>query len=171
VRDSTEIAVWAAPNSPVTPLAYAILLLGGVGAAARQVEGWDGVVPADGLERVRAGVGLEPAERSGAESVDEPVATVDADFGPVGPMDADGTPKPTLIADETRALRMLDEHDGRLPQSAVVDRTEWSKSKVSRLLSRMEDDDQIKKITIGRKNLVTRPPDKPLETVRGRSDD
>jgi len=63
--------------------------------------------------------------------------------------------------DAWRVRRLLDEHGGRLPQSEIVERTGWSKSKVSRVLSAMADDGQIQKIRIGRENLVTRPGDEP----------
>ena len=171
VRDGTEIAVRSAPNSPVSPLADAVALLGGAVAAARRVGGPGELAPVDRLETLGAAVRAGPDESAETGPSDESSSGADPDRGSTEPADADGAAKPTLIADETRVLRMLDEHDGRLPQSEVVERTEWSKSKVSRLLSRMEDDGQIRKITIGRENLVTRPSDEPLETGRGRSDD
>ncbi|KTG21893.1 helix-turn-helix transcriptional regulator [Haloferax profundi] len=61
------------------------------------------------------------------------------------------------LSDEDHVFKLLDEHDGQLRQSAVVEGTGWSKSKVSRVLSRMEDEGGIKKINIGRENLITRP--------------
>ncbi|WP_424019913.1 helix-turn-helix transcriptional regulator [Halorientalis pallida] len=63
--------------------------------------------------------------------------------------------------DAWRVRRLLDEHGGRLPQSEIVERTGWSKSKVSRVLSAMAEDEQVRKIRIGRENLVTRPGDVP----------
>jgi len=63
--------------------------------------------------------------------------------------------------DAWRVRRLLDEHGGRLPQSEIVERTGWSKSKVSRVLSAMAEDEQVHKIRIGRENLVTRPGDEP----------
>jgi len=51
-------------------------------------------------------------------------------------------------------VRLLESNGGRLPQSDIVEETDWSKAKVSRLLSKMEDDGQIKKINLGRKNLI-----------------
>ncbi|WP_227738967.1 helix-turn-helix transcriptional regulator [Halorientalis pallida] len=63
--------------------------------------------------------------------------------------------------DAWRIRRLLDEHGGRLPQSEIVERTGWSKSKVSRVLSAMAEDEQVRKIRIGRENLVTRPGDVP----------
>jgi uncharacterized membrane protein len=65
------------------------------------------------------------------------------------------------LTDEDRIQQLLDESGGRLHQSEIVSETGWSKSKVSRLLSRMEDDDQITKITVGRENLITRRGDEP----------
>jgi hypothetical protein len=65
------------------------------------------------------------------------------------------------LTDENRIRQLLDESEGRLRQSEIVAETGWSKSKVSRLLSRMEDDGQITKITVGRENLITRPGDEP----------
>lgn len=65
------------------------------------------------------------------------------------------------ITDEDRIQQLLGKHGGRMHQSEIVTETEWSKSKVSRLLSRMEDDGQITKISVGRENLITRPGDEP----------
>ncbi|MFH5802294.1 helix-turn-helix domain-containing protein [Haladaptatus sp. CMAA 1911] len=68
-------------------------------------------------------------------------------------------PKPstqyeTMTTDADRVLKHLRENGGRLPQGEIIERTGWSKSKVSRLLSKMEDREQISKINIGRKNIV-----------------
>lgn len=57
--------------------------------------------------------------------------------------------------------RLLDQHDGCLPQSEIVHRTDWSKSKVSRVLSAMAEENQIRKIPVGRENLVARPGEEP----------
>ncbi|XVH32824.1 DUF7343 domain-containing protein [Haloferacaceae archaeon DSL9] len=67
------------------------------------------------------------------------------------------------IRDEELVRRLLRDNGGRLKQSQVVDATEWSKSKVSRLLASMEDDGDITRIRLGRENLVClrghEPPD------------
>ncbi|WP_440988214.1 DUF7343 domain-containing protein [Haloarchaeobius baliensis] len=73
----------------------------------------------------------------------------------------DDAREPVPLSDEDQICRLLDENDGRLWQSEIVDWTDWSKSKVSRVLSRMADAGTIQKITIGRRNLVTRPGDEP----------
>ncbi|WP_233274873.1 helix-turn-helix transcriptional regulator [Haladaptatus cibarius] len=59
-----------------------------------------------------------------------------------------------VVTDADRVLSLLRENGGRLPQSDIIEKTGWSKSKVSRLLSKMEDKQQISKINIGRKNIV-----------------
>ncbi|WP_410767376.1 MarR family transcriptional regulator [Haloferax sp. DFSO60] len=59
--------------------------------------------------------------------------------------------------DEAYVFYLLDEHEGQLRQSVIVERTGWSKSKVSRVLSRMADDGTIEKISIGRENIIARP--------------
>ncbi|KAB1190684.1 MULTISPECIES: binary toxin-like calcium binding domain-containing protein [Haloferax] len=61
------------------------------------------------------------------------------------------------LSDEARVFKLLDQHDGQLRQSAIVEGTGWSKSKVSRVLSRMADEGEVQKINIGRENIVTRP--------------
>ncbi len=59
-----------------------------------------------------------------------------------------------VVTDADRVLDLLRENGGRLPQGEIIERTGWSKSKVSRLLSKMEDKQQVSKINIGRKNIV-----------------
>ena len=59
-----------------------------------------------------------------------------------------------VTTDADSVLKLLRENGGRLPQGEIIERTGWSKSKVSRLLSKMEDRKQISKINIGRKNIV-----------------
>jgi len=60
---------------------------------------------------------------------------------------------------EETVLSILLENDGRMKQSTLVDRTEWSKATVSRLLSSLEEEGRVEKIQVGRGNVVqlTRP--------------
>ena len=87
------------------------------------------------------------------------------DEPPAGGIPDEATPtgddQPTPMTNEDRVRQMLSESGGRLKQSDIVERTEWSKSKVSRLLSKMESDGEIRKISIGRENLIARPGDEP----------
>jgi uncharacterized membrane protein len=42
-----------------------------------------------------------------------------------------------------------------MKQVDIVEETEWSKSKVSMLLSEMEEADQISKLRLGRENVIS----------------
>lgn len=99
-------------------------------------------------------------------SDDEPVATASAgsdagtaasreDRAPASEGSGDsGEVDPALLTDEDRVDRALREAGGRMKQSDVVDALGWSKSKTSRVLSRMADDGDIEKLRIGRENVI-----------------
>ena len=76
----------------------------------------------------------EPAEAAEADEIDE-----------------------ELLSDEERVLRLLDDNGGRMKQANIVKETGWSNAKVSQLLSGMADDEEIRKLRIGRENLITLP--------------
>ena len=59
--------------------------------------------------------------------------------------------------DRERVLALLEENNGKLRQSNIVDETEWSKAKVSRLLARLDDNGDITKIRLGRENVICLP--------------
>ena len=61
---------------------------------------------------------------------------------------------PALLTDEDRVKRALRKEGGRMKQSDVVDAFGWSKSKTSRVLSQMADDDAVEKLRIGRENVI-----------------
>jgi uncharacterized membrane protein len=50
---------------------------------------------------------------------------------------------------------LLEENGGRMRQVAIVEETEWSKSKVSMLLSDMEEEGDISKLRVGRENIIS----------------
>jgi uncharacterized membrane protein len=60
-----------------------------------------------------------------------------------------------LLADDDRVVRMLKDHGGRMKQVKIVEETGWSKSKVSMLLSDMEEDGTISKLRVGRENVIS----------------
>ena len=79
------------------------------------------------------------------------------DAGAAEPESETAEPETTdepLLTDEQRVIQLLEENDGRMKQAAIVDETEWSKAKVSRLLSDMVDEGKIKKLSIGRENII-----------------
>lgn len=58
------------------------------------------------------------------------------------------------LTDRERIVQLLISNGGRMKQSRIVDGTDWSKAKVSRLLSTMEEGDDITKLTVGRENII-----------------
>ncbi|WP_246049072.1 helix-turn-helix transcriptional regulator [Natronomonas salsuginis] len=64
-------------------------------------------------------------------------------------------PEEQLRSDEERVVALLESHGGRMKQVDIVGNMEWSKSKVSMLLSEMEDDGVISKLRVGRENIVS----------------
>ncbi|QIO20983.1 hypothetical protein [Haloarcula sp. JP-L23] len=63
----------------------------------------------------------------------------------------------TLLSDEERVERLLEQNGGRMKQARIVKETGWSNAKVSQLLSAMDEDDRIDKLRIGRENLISFP--------------
>jgi hypothetical protein len=60
-----------------------------------------------------------------------------------------------LMADEDRVLMLLRNNDGRMRQANIVNETNWSKSKVSMLLSDMDEENLISKLQVGRENIIS----------------
>lgn len=65
------------------------------------------------------------------------------------------------LDDGDRLVALLEEYDGQLRQSRIVAETDWSKTKVSRTLSRLDEEDEVVKIQLGRENLICLPGDVP----------
>ncbi len=70
----------------------------------------------------------------------------------VGSMDEDVDDE--LLTDQDRIVHLLRENGGRMKQADIVDETGWSKSKVSMVLSDMEDEDAVAKLRLGRENVI-----------------
>jgi hypothetical protein len=136
-----------------------------------------GMVPLVALAAVvLLGVGAAVAYRSGALGGDRGAggaAATGTDDGGDGPdageaatggataagEESDPGPAVTdaeLLSDEERVMRLLDENGGRMKQVNIVDETDWSKSKVSMLLSEMEDAGRISKLRVGRENIISK---------------
>ncbi|MFB6079793.1 MAG: helix-turn-helix transcriptional regulator [Haloferacaceae archaeon] len=61
---------------------------------------------------------------------------------------------PSVLSDRDRLLLLVERHDGRMRQQEIVAQVEWSKAKVSRLLSDLEEEGVLRKIRLGRENLI-----------------
>ncbi|QPV63455.1 hypothetical protein I7X12_02125 [Halosimplex litoreum] len=152
-------------------LSLALAGLVGVGVAAVAVLAllaWSGRAP---LARLREVFGIATGAAGSSDSGDGPEAPGAASAADVtgegaGTADAERAPAtgevPTeFLSDEEVVFTLLDDHDGRMRQADLVEETDWSKSKVSRVLSAMDDDDTIVKVDVGRGNVVMRPEDLP----------
>ena len=97
---------------------------------------------------VVAGVALawyrtrEPATSPPREDVPQPSETV--------------TPaEEELLSDEDRVVKLIEDNGGRMKQVKIVEETGWSKSKVSMLLSEMDEEGTISKLRVGRENIIS----------------
>jgi uncharacterized membrane protein len=60
-----------------------------------------------------------------------------------------------LRSDADRIADLLEANGGRMQQSDIVSGTDWSKSKVSTLLSEMAEEGRVSKLRVGRENIVS----------------
>ncbi|EMA37323.1 helix-turn-helix transcriptional regulator [Halobiforma nitratireducens] len=60
------------------------------------------------------------------------------------------------LSDEDKVLRLLVKRGGRVDRSTVLEETGWSEDRLASIVDRMEDDDQISAITVGRKRVICR---------------
>ncbi|MFC4544427.1 helix-turn-helix transcriptional regulator [Halosolutus amylolyticus] len=60
------------------------------------------------------------------------------------------------LPDEDKVLRLLVKRGGRVDQSTVREETGWTEDRLEAVIDRMEDDDQISAITVGRKRVICR---------------
>ena len=106
------------------------------------------------------GAGAAVAYRSGALPGRDGGTAAGSGDAAGGASSADGTagavgvPEAELLSDEERVVDLLDD-DGRMKQVDIVEATDWSKSKVSILLSDMEEAERISKLRVGRENIVS----------------
>jgi uncharacterized membrane protein len=134
---------------PVAAAVGAVVVAGAVGLFLYRT-GRIGRIDRAALSRLRTTAGSYVSRsREGAEPTPEP---------------EDQSPEeipPEFLSNDERVLGLLDEHEGQMRQSEIVEETEWSKSKVSRVLAEMEEAGQIVKIEVGRGNIITRPENLP----------
>ena len=116
-----------------------------------------------GLLGVLIGAGALLYRRGDPSSADRPDAVagvgrtggngVPATYPPArGPDEEDGPPP--VRTDEEYVVQLLIANHGRMRQARIVEETEWSKAKVSRLLSRMEEREQVVRERAGREKIV-----------------
>jgi uncharacterized membrane protein len=128
----------------------AVLLLVGLGLAGvavwrggvSELFGW-GTRPSGSRSEQATGTDSEttPAE---AETTTEPQ--------PQSEREQQAEPE---LTDRELVLGILDDNDGQMKQARIVDETDWSKSKVSMVLSEMEEGGDISKLRVGRENIIS----------------
>jgi hypothetical protein len=59
-----------------------------------------------------------------------------------------------LATEEDKVIALLEAEGGRIRQSEIADRLDWSASKTSRVLSDMTDSGTVEKLRIGRENVI-----------------
>lgn len=84
----------------------------------------------------------------------------------------DGEPTPSndepldeLLTNEERVVRLLERAGGTMMQTDIVESADWSKSTVSRVLCRMEDEGDVVRCMVGGRNIVYLPGSAP-ESLR-----
>ncbi|ELZ20980.1 helix-turn-helix transcriptional regulator [Natrinema limicola] len=151
--DGRPRAVFDRPGSTDTGLITAIgggpglPLLGalfGLGLAAAAVI-W--------YRRYGPGAGKPATGESPPDSAQPAPAAADAAGEP--PEETDSIADEELLTDEDRVVKLIRENGGRMKQVNIVEETGWSKSKVSMLLSDMEDEGTISKLRVGRENIIS----------------
>ncbi|WP_306057062.1 helix-turn-helix transcriptional regulator [Natronococcus wangiae] len=60
------------------------------------------------------------------------------------------------LPDDDKILRLLVKRGGRVDESTVLEETGWSEGHLADVIDRMEDEDQISAITVGRKRVICR---------------
>jgi hypothetical protein len=150
----TETPADSGSIMPVVAILVALLV--GAGAAIARRSGWlsDSVGTIDSSGDASSG-GSDGA----TDSPDSAPVTSDA-TGPTREGESATAAQTAvsdedLLSDEERVVTLLEANGGRMKQVDIVDGTNWSKSKVSMLLSDMEDEGTISRLRVGRENIVS----------------
>lgn len=132
-------------STGMLPLIVVILLVLGAGTGLAWYTG--ALPPSDGGATASPEAG--GADKPGGDATGAPADA--ADGAPAEPAVAEEE----LLSDEDRILKLLEENGGRMKQVNIVEETEWSKSKVSMLLSDMEEEGTVSKLRVGRENIIS----------------
>lgn len=172
--NTEDLTVTFTPNGPKTtptpgggPLdglasipgvALLVILLGVGGGGVYVLSQRDTTLPDAGTETG------DTHDLSGGPDASPPDSTEETEPTDSDSDSADEERATELLSDEERVMRLLDESDGRMKQGTIVKETNWSHAKVSQLLSKMDDEDAVDKLRIGRENLITLPDEDVTDT-------
>jgi hypothetical protein len=151
------------PGSVAPFLALVVVLLLSAGGAFAYRSGLFDTIQTGGVDNSHSNNEVRSDESDGS-----PDPTGDKLSGPVsdensiletGQLDESDTPvaisDEEVLSDEERIVSLLESEGGRMKQVDIVDRTDWSKSKVSMQLSEMEEEGTISKLRVGRENIIS----------------
>jgi hypothetical protein len=170
VPDGEEVERGTDPTAPQTTVGSANASEGASGG-----DGLPGVPLTLGLVLV-VGIVIGAYARYGDDSDDSgavdggPSPSTDGPPGGGQPSGDEPEPlDPDLLSPEEYVTRLLDRNGGRMKQRDIVEETDWSKAKVSRRLSKMEEEGVVERTRIGRGKVVERAdPDATPDAVEGR---
>jgi len=128
----------------------AVVLLVGLGLAGVAV--WRGGVSELFVGGTRSS-GSRSEQATGTDSETTP-AEAETTTEPQPQSEPEQQAEPELT-DRELVLGILDDNDGQMKQARIVDETDWSKSKVSMVLSEMEEGGDISKLRVGRENIIS----------------
>ena len=154
------------PSLSPTVLGAVLVLLGIAAAVAWRFGGVPGSSSGSGS---RSSPGSTPTPGAGSGASRSGSAGGSGSSGS-SPSPEPAVPDEELLADDDRVLRLLESNGGRMRQVSIVEETDWSKSKVSMLLSEMEEGGQLSKLRIGRENIVSLEGHEP-DMERSRADE
>lgn len=124
------------------------------------------------LDRLRGALGSDDPGHRSVSSTEQTASTTETRTATRAdePLLADGGDETlsrselagaTGVRPERYVQQLLAEHDGRLRQRKVSELTRLSASTTSRLLSEMEAEDQITRVSVGREKVVCLPSEAP----------
>jgi hypothetical protein len=142
LRDGLERTLGTNPTSAVETVAKLLAGLAVIGV----IGVWLGT---RGLDRDLSEVVLGDGESDPGET--QKSTPGKADGGSAATQERD----PELLPPDERVESLLRAENGRMRQSDVVEATDWSKAKVSRTLSDMEEAGTVSRFRLGRENVVT----------------
>ncbi|ERH03315.1 MAG: hypothetical protein J07HR59_00427 [Halorubrum sp. J07HR59] len=159
----SPIAGQTGPLADLTPSAVVIgvLLVGGIltaGGLLYRRRGDDDDLSGGPASDGSSGPGDDPPASPEPEDPDpepDPEAAAPTDGTPATEETAEDDL--SLLSDEERVERLLEQNGGRMRQADIVSDTGWSDAKVSQLLSKMAQDDRVEKLRLGRENLISLP--------------
>lgn len=143
VNDATLVRLGLDPTEPYLLHRYVAAALLALIAIA-----WAGVLTVRryGGEEASASGGSDAPDADGA-GADQPAA--DGEAGEERPPIDE-----SILTNEEVVCRLLDRNEGRMRQTEIIESTEWSKAKVSRVLSDLEEEGVVSRVRIGRENVV-----------------